>query len=169
MVHTALLQRVQPCDTVQQASDWADDQTNRAGGQAQIMLFGSNPTPQQIQNRRVELGLTQPYPIQYLDYLGRLIHGDPGQSFISSEPITHEIATQFPDTLSLTVAAMAVAVLIGAPLGFLAGARPHSWLDHLSTGVAVLAANYLGDHLAAILAPQARLALTAGRIGAGEA
>jgi ABC-type dipeptide/oligopeptide/nickel transport system permease component len=108
------------------------------GDPAQIMLFGSNPTPQQIQNLRVELGLTQPYPIQYLDYLGRLIHGDLGQSFISSEPITHEIATQFPDTLALTIAAMVVAVLIGAPLGILAGARPHTWLDHLATGVAVL-------------------------------
>jgi peptide/nickel transport system permease protein len=41
------------------------------GDPAQIMLFGSNPTPALIQHLRVELGLTQPYPIQYLVYLGR--------------------------------------------------------------------------------------------------
>lgn len=108
------------------------------GDPAQIMLFGSNPTPAQIQHLRVQLGLTQPYPVQYLTYLGQLFHGNLGQSFISGEPIAQEIATRFPDTLSLTVAAMAVAVLIGVPLGIIAGARPNSWLDHVATGVAVL-------------------------------
>jgi len=108
------------------------------GDPAQIMLFGSNPTPAQIQHLRVQLGLTQSYPVQYLTYLGQLFHGNLGQSFISGQPIAQEIATRFPDTLSLTVAAMAVAVLIGVPLGIIAGARPNSWLDHVATGVAVL-------------------------------
>jgi len=108
------------------------------GDPAEIMLFGSNPTPAQIQHLRVDLGLTQPYPIQYLVYLGHLLQGNLGQSFISGEPVTYEIATQFPDTLSLTIAAMAVAVLVGAPLGIVAGVRPHSWIDHVATGVAVL-------------------------------
>lgn len=108
------------------------------GDPAQIMLFGSNPTPAQIQHLRAELGLTQPYPIQYLVYLGHLLHGNLGQSFITGEPITFEISSQFPDTLGLTVAAMLVAVLIGVPLGIVAGARPHSWIDHLATGIAVL-------------------------------
>lgn len=108
------------------------------GDPAQIMLFGSNPTPAQIQHLRVQLGLTQSYPVQYLTYLGQLFHGNLGQSFISGQPIAQEIATRFPDTLSLTVAAMAVAIAIGVPLGIIAGARPNSWLDHAATGVAVL-------------------------------
>ncbi len=108
------------------------------GDPVQIMLFGSNPTPAQLQHLRAQLGLTEPYPVQYLVYLGQLLHGNLGQSFISGEPVTHEIATQFPNTLSLTVAAMGVALLVGVPLGIIAGARPNSWLDHIATGVAVL-------------------------------
>jgi ABC-type dipeptide/oligopeptide/nickel transport system permease component len=110
------------------------------GDPAQIMLMGSDSTPQQIQQLRVELGLTKPYPVQYLIYLGHLVQGDLGQSFITGQPITQEISTQFPDTLNLTLAAMAVAVLIGVPLGILAGIRPNSWVDRLATGIAVLGA-----------------------------
>jgi ABC-type dipeptide/oligopeptide/nickel transport system permease component len=121
------------------------------GDPAQIMLMGSDSTPQQIQQLRVELGLTKPYPVQYLVYLGHLVRGDLGQSFITGQPITQEISTQFPDTLNLTLAAMAVAVLIGVPLGILAGMRPNTWVDRLATGVAVLGAAIPNFWLALIL------------------
>ena len=49
------------------------------GDPAQILLFGSRPTPQQIAQLRSTLGLDQPLPLQYLAYLGRLVHGDLGQ------------------------------------------------------------------------------------------
>lgn len=108
------------------------------GDPAQILLFGSNPTPAQIQHLRVELGLTQPLPVQYVGYLGRLLHGDLGTSFITGRPITEEIAQRFPDTLELTLAAMLVAVLIGVPVGIVGGLRPNSLADRLSSGFAVL-------------------------------
>jgi peptide/nickel transport system permease protein len=108
------------------------------GDPAQIMLFGSNPTPQQVQNLRVELGLDKPLPVQYALYLGRLLHGDLGQSFITGRPIAEEIAARFPSTLELTVAAMLIAVLIGVPIGILGGVRPNSWADKVSSGFAVL-------------------------------
>lgn len=121
------------------------------GDPAQMMLFGSDATPQQIQHLRVELGLTRPYPVQYLIYVGHLLHGDLGQSFISNQPVAQEIASQFPDTLDLTLAAMAVAVLIGVPLGILAGIHPHTWIDRLATGIAVLGAAIPNFWLALIL------------------
>ncbi|WP_338198757.1 nickel ABC transporter permease [Candidatus Nephthysia bennettiae] len=108
------------------------------GDPAQIMLFGSNPTPQQVQNLRVELGLDKPLPVQYALYLGRLLHGDLGQSFITGRPIAEEIAARFPSTLELTLAAMLIAVLIGVPIGILGGVRPNSWTDKVSSGFAVL-------------------------------
>jgi peptide/nickel transport system permease protein len=108
------------------------------GDPAQIMLFGSNPTPQQVQNLRVELGLDKPLPVQYALYLGRLLHGDLGQSFITGRPIAEEIAARFPSTLELTLAAMLIAVLIGVPIGILGGVRPNSWADRVSSGFAVL-------------------------------
>jgi peptide/nickel transport system permease protein len=108
------------------------------GDPAQIMLFGSNPTPQQVQNLRVELGLDKPLPFQYALYVGRLLHGDLGQSFITGRPIAEEIAVRFPSTLELTLAAMLIAVLIGVPIGILGGVRPNSWADKVSSGFAVL-------------------------------
>ena len=108
------------------------------GDPAQILLFGSRPTPQQIAQLRAELGLDQPLPVQYLLYLGRLAHGDLGQSFITNRPVAEEIAQRLPDTLQLTFAAMLVAVLIGVPVGIIGGVRPGSWADRLSSGFAVL-------------------------------
>jgi ABC-type dipeptide/oligopeptide/nickel transport system permease component len=108
------------------------------GDPAQVMLFGTQATPQQIQKLRVELGLTQPYPVQYGIYLGHLLHGDLGTSFITGRPVATEIENRFPDTLTLTIASMIVAVVIGFPLGIIAGAWPNSWVDRLATGISVL-------------------------------
>jgi peptide/nickel transport system permease protein len=108
------------------------------GDPAQILLFGSRPTPQQVAQLRAQLGLDQPLPLQYLLYLGRLARGDLGQSFITNRPVAEEIAQRLPDTLELTFAAMLVAVLIGMPVGIIGGVRPGSWADRLSSGFAVL-------------------------------
>jgi peptide/nickel transport system permease protein len=108
------------------------------GDPAQIMLFGSNPTPQQVENLRVALGLDKPLPVQYLLYLGRLLHGDLGQSFITGRPISEEILARFPATLQLTLTAMLVAVVIGVPIGIVGGVRPGSLADKLGSGFAVL-------------------------------
>jgi peptide/nickel transport system permease protein len=108
------------------------------GDPAQILLFGSRPTPEQIVQLRVQLGLDQPLPVQYLHYLGRLLRGDLGTSFITGRPIAEEIAARFPDTLQLTLAAMLVAVLIGVPVGIVGGLRPGSLGDRLAGGFSIL-------------------------------
>lgn len=108
------------------------------GDPAQIMLFGSRPTPRQIEQLRAQLGLNQPLPLQYALYIGRLVHGDLGQSFITGRPTVDEIAQRLPDTLELTLAAMLVAVVIGMPIGIVGGVRPGSWADRLGSGFAVL-------------------------------
>jgi peptide/nickel transport system permease protein len=108
------------------------------GDPAQVLLFGSNPTPQQLAQLRSELGLDQPLIVQYLVYISHVLRGDLGVSFIAQQPVSSEIAQRFPDTIQLTLAGMGVAVLIGAPLGVLAGVWPNSWVDRLCTGSAIL-------------------------------
>jgi len=108
------------------------------GDPAQVMLFGSQATPQQMQKLRVELGLTEPYPVQYAIYLSHLVHGDLGKSFITGQPVATEIENRFPDTLRLTIASMIVAVVVGVSLGIVAGVWPNTWVDHLATGISVL-------------------------------
>ncbi len=108
------------------------------GDPAQILLFGSRPTPAQVVQLRTQLGLDQPLPVQYVHYLGRLLRGDLGTSFITGRPIAEEIAARFPDTLQLTLAAMFVAVLIGVPVGIVGGLRPGSMADRLAGGFSIL-------------------------------
>jgi peptide/nickel transport system permease protein len=108
------------------------------GDPAQILLFGSHPSAEQLQQLRERLGLNQPLPEQYVHYLGQLLHGNLGRSFQSNSTISSEIAARFPATLRLTLAGMAVAIIVGLPLGILAGSRPGTLLDRAGTGIAVL-------------------------------
>jgi ABC-type dipeptide/oligopeptide/nickel transport system permease component len=108
------------------------------GDPAQILLFGSSATPEQVAQVRRQLGLEDPLPVQYFRYLGDILQGDLGRSFASNTSINDEIAARFPDTLRLTLAGMGVAIAVGVPLGLVGGVRPNTWRDRLSTGISVL-------------------------------
>src|ERR1700716_14676 len=71
------------------------------GDPAQILLFGSNPSPQQVMSLRHELSLDRPLPIQYLIYLNGLLHGDLGYSYVSNSAVWTEIAQRLPYTANL--------------------------------------------------------------------
>jgi peptide/nickel transport system permease protein len=102
------------------------------GDPAQAMLFGSNASPEQIDQLRNQLGLTQPLWQQYLDFVGQLLHGDLGTSYVTHNPVAYELVSRTPSTLALTGTAMLVAVVVGVPLGLVAGLRPNSALDNLA-------------------------------------
>lgn len=112
------------------------------GDPAQAMLFGSNASPEQIDELRNQLGLTQPLWQQYLDFFGQLLHGNLGTSYVTHNPVAYELVSRAPSTLALTGTAMLVAVVVGVPLGLVAGIRPNSMLDNVArfvsfVGVAV--------------------------------
>jgi peptide/nickel transport system permease protein len=112
------------------------------GDPAQAMLFGSNASPEQIDQLRNQLGLTQPLWQQYLDFVGQLLHGNLGTSYVTHNPVAYELVSRTPSTLALTGTAMLVAVVVGVPLGLVAGIRPNSVLDNVArfvsfVGVAV--------------------------------
>lgn len=108
------------------------------GDPARTLLFGTNATPQQVEALREQLGLNRSMPVQYVEYLGRLLHGDLGQSYINQVPVTSEIAQRLPSTIELALAALVVALVIGVPAGLIAGMRPGTWLDRVATSGAVL-------------------------------
>ncbi len=91
------------------------------GDPVQIML-GHSPSGTNIQQLRHELGLDAPLPVQYLRYVGNALHGDLGTSILSSRPVIAEIGDRFPATFQLTLAAMALAILLGVSVGVLAAA-----------------------------------------------
>jgi peptide/nickel transport system permease protein len=108
------------------------------GDPARTLLFGTDATPQQVEALREQLGLNRSVPVQYFEYLGRLLHGNLGQSYINQVPVASEIAQRLPSTFELAFAALVVALAIGIPAGVLAGIRPGSWLDRVATSGAVL-------------------------------
>jgi ABC-type dipeptide/oligopeptide/nickel transport system permease component len=79
-----------------------------------------------LQQQRHELGLDRPLPEQYLHYVGNVLHGDLGTSIRSGRPVLSEIGDRLPATLELTLAAMAISLIIGVGIGLVAAAtRSH--------------------------------------------
>jgi peptide/nickel transport system permease protein len=108
------------------------------GSPAKVILYGSQATPQQIANLTSQLGLDQPWWEQYARFLGQLLRGNLGTSYLTQTSVAHELLSRTPSTLILTSSAMVVAIVIGVPLGVLAGARPGSFLDRAARGVSFL-------------------------------
>jgi len=98
-------------------------------GDPAIALAGELATPELIQQVREELGLDQPIPVQYANYVFRMVQGDMGQSIRSRLPVTEEIQQRLPRTLTLASVSLLVSSMIGIPIGVFAATRPNSWFD----------------------------------------
>jgi peptide/nickel transport system permease protein len=112
------------------------------GDPAKVILYGANASPEQIATLRQQLGLDDPLWRQYADFAVNLLHGNLGTSFLTQNSVAYELLSRAPSTLILTASSMLVAVLVGVPLGLVAGMRPGSIVDTVArwisfVGVAV--------------------------------
>lgn len=94
-------------------------------------------TTEQLAERRHALGLDRPIHEQFGVYLGQLMQGDLGKSFVTQRPVIDEFMELFPATIELSVVAMIFAVVIGLPAGILAALTRGSILDHGVMGAAL--------------------------------
>jgi peptide/nickel transport system permease protein len=108
-------------------------------GDPAIALLGPDVTPEQVQRTRALMGLDRPLPVQYALWLGRVVRGDLGVSYLNGLPVTTMLAQRVPVTLQLTVASLVVALAIAAPLGIASAVRPRSWIARMVTGYNALA------------------------------
>jgi peptide/nickel transport system permease protein len=99
------------------------------GDVAQLML-GERATPEQLDQIRKQLGLDQPIWVQYLNFSMGALQGDLGASIRSNHPALQEVRHAFPITLQLSLASLALATLIGVPLGVIASLRPGGTIDN---------------------------------------
>jgi peptide/nickel transport system permease protein len=83
----------------------------------------------EIATLRSAYGLDQPLPIQYLSWLGHVLTGDFGRSFLYKRPVIEMIQAALPNTLLLGGLALALTLLIGVPLGVLAARFRGTWID----------------------------------------
>ena len=91
-----------------------------------------------LEDLRAKLGLDRPIPMQYLDWVRRLAGGDLGESLWTHRPVLGELGRRMPVTLMLGFLAIAVAVVIGVPIGILSAVRPDGALDFLARSAAIL-------------------------------
>jgi peptide/nickel transport system permease protein len=87
------------------------------------MIAGRSATPQTVQSIRHQLGLDRPIPVQYARYLGNLVQGDMGRSYVQKARVSELIASRLPATLQLMAAAIFFELLIGLPAGIFASTR----------------------------------------------
>ena len=87
------------------------------------MIAGRSATPETVESIRRQLGLDQPIPVQYARYLGNLVQGDMGRSYIQKARVSELIASRLPATLQLMAAAIFLQLLIGLPAGIFASTR----------------------------------------------
>jgi len=92
------------------------------------LLIAPDATQSERDQFRTALGLDQSLPQQYLRFLRGVFSGDLGTSFVYNEPAVDVIFHRLPATLELAIVALGLTILVGIPLGMLAGLRPNSRL-----------------------------------------
>lgn len=114
-------------------------------GDPAIALAGSDATPEVLQAVRRDLGLDQPLPVQYGLWVGRVLQGDLGRSYASKLPVGEQIVQRIPATLELTIAGLALALLISVPSGILAAVKergPADWIVSSFNAFAIAMPNF---------------------------
>ncbi len=85
-----------------------------------------------------EFGYDRPIWQQYLEYLGKLLHGDMGNSLVTKQPVLSEFFTLFPATVELALVAIVIAVCLGIPAGIIAATKRGSFIDQTLMGTALV-------------------------------
>ena len=106
------------------------------GDIAEILVYqtGSESSvvqQKQIQQLRAELGLDRPVAVQYVDWLGKTLRGDFGQSYSQKRPVAAILKERVPRSLELALLTLFIAVLWAVPLGVVSAVRANTWIDYV--------------------------------------
>jgi peptide/nickel transport system permease protein len=96
-------------------------------------IAGDDATPEQVAQVRESLGLDRPVVVQYGHWVANVAHGDLGTSVFVNYKVTDAIRSRAPVTVSLVGAGLLISLLVGIPLGTVAGSRPGSRIDRFVT------------------------------------
>lgn len=95
-----------------------------------------------IDNARAELGLDKPFVVQYFTWLGNLLSGDMGTSYVSNKPVFSTFVSKLPATLLLTAVSILLTVLISIPLGIWSAVKQNTATDYV-----IRTASFIGNSL----------------------
>lgn len=107
------------------------------GDPAQLIL-GQLATKEAVEALTKQLGLDQPWFVQYFHYLGNLLTGDLGESIRTKAPISEEMVPYLMATIELSFCAMLIAVVIGVNAGIISAWFQNSWFDYVAMVLALI-------------------------------
>ncbi|MCR5173853.1 MAG: ABC transporter permease [Oscillospiraceae bacterium] len=96
------------------------------------IVAGATATPEQYAKVREDLQLDRSFIERYFSFLGGVLHGSFGTSFITKTDVWHDMAIRFPYTLILAFSSVILSVIIGIPLGMMAAVNQNTWKDYLA-------------------------------------
>ncbi|MBU8769463.1 nickel ABC transporter permease subunit NikB [Cytobacillus oceanisediminis] len=99
------------------------------------------PTDEILAQKRQEFGLDQSFLIQYANSIIKICQLDFGISYVSNKPVWDEVTYRMPATIQLALGSILIAVFVSVPLGFLAGVKKNSLIDHFSSFLSFLGAS----------------------------
>jgi peptide/nickel transport system permease protein len=101
-------------------------------------LLGPRATPQQVTHYNQLYGFDKPFYIQYLKWVGQILHGNLGFSAKLNQSVTSLIAQDLPKTIILVLLGTVVSLLFGIPLGVYQAVKRYTAGDYILTGVSFL-------------------------------
>ena len=110
----------------------------RASGDVATALAGEGAHAEDIENIRRIYGLDRPLVVQYLDWIGKMAHGDFGQSLYFKTDVLALVRDKLPTTALLAMFSLLFALAVSIPLGILAAVHPNSSIDRTCLALAVV-------------------------------
>ena len=110
---------------------------NLIPGDPATVILGPEASEQAKEQMREQLGLDKPIVVQYVDWLGGVLHGDLGESLVDGTPVSQLILQRLPVTLELALGTFLVSLTIAVVAGILSASNRGTWVDYVSTGFAL--------------------------------
>jgi peptide/nickel transport system permease protein len=110
---------------------------NLIPGDPATVILGPEASEQAKEQMREQLGLNKPIVVQYVDWLGGVLHGDLGKSLVDGTPVSQLILQRLPVTLELALGTFLVSLTIAVVAGILSASKRGTWVDYVSTGFAL--------------------------------
>ena len=107
-------------------------------GDPTAVILGNEYTEEASMRIKQELGLDKPFFVQFVRYVGNLIRGDFGMSYITRAPVSEQLIGRFPNTFKVVAGAMLFCVALGVPIGVFSGTKPYSLLSNITMVIGLL-------------------------------